>query len=157
MKFLLNNQEGLSILEILASILLLSIIIIGFMPLLFHSGNAIEKSGVVIEGTYISQNLIEEVYEVVSSDVGFSDWLDDPETISTQWDYVTSDRDCRMHFQNTSNGIVANMYINAASDEGPSCEALDETAMKNVLITVSTSNKPTIIESQMETILVWEN
>lgn len=157
MKFLLSNQEGLSILEIIASILLLSIVIIGFMPLFFHSGNAIEKSGVVIEGTYISQNLMEEIHGVVSSDKGFNDWLDNPVAALTVWQQVAPEESCPKHFRNTTDGVIANMYISSAGDEDTTCKMPEQTSMKNVLITVSTSNKPTVIESQMETILIWEN
>lgn len=157
MRLLIKSEEGLSILEIIASILLLSIIIIGFMPLFFHSGNAIEKSADVIEGTYISQNLMEEIYEVISNDRGFDEWLDSTTTAGTVWNHMTPDQNCLKHFQNTSDGIIANMYISAASSEEPGCAMPEETNMKNILITVSTSNKPNVIESQMETILIWEN
>lgn len=156
MRVIFKNEKGLSILEILASILLLSIIIISFLPLFFQSGKAIEKSGEVIESTYSGQSLMEEIYEI-SNTISFSKWIESTRSNKSKWEYIETNNSCEKHFQIKSEENTANLYISKTVDENPTCEMKGDMTMKNVLITISTSKKPNVIESQMETILIWEN
>ena len=57
-----NNESGLTLIEITASIVLISIIFIGFFSLLITSKKVGVASEDIVDATYITQQAMEEVY-----------------------------------------------------------------------------------------------
>ncbi|RHW39491.1 prepilin-type N-terminal cleavage/methylation domain-containing protein [Lysinibacillus yapensis] len=56
------NQSGLSLVEVVASIVILSIILLSFFTMLVQSAKTTKTSEEIIDATYIAQTEIEELY-----------------------------------------------------------------------------------------------
>ena len=64
MKILKQNESGFTLLEIVAAVLLLSIIFIGFFSLFISSKKVGVASEEIVDATYINQQVMEEVYSL---------------------------------------------------------------------------------------------
>ncbi|WP_440896009.1 type IV pilus modification PilV family protein [Amphibacillus sp. Q70] len=58
----LYNQEGLTLVEVLGSIVILSIIVTTFLAFFIHSARTTSVSEEMIDGLYIAQQQVEEIY-----------------------------------------------------------------------------------------------
>lgn len=68
MKFFKSKQEsGFTLLEVVASIVILEIILTSFYSLLIQSAKATKQSEEIIDATYIAQNIMEESYNISKS------------------------------------------------------------------------------------------
>lgn len=64
MNIVKQNQKGLSLVEIVAAILLISIVFIGFYSLFIASKKVSVASEEIVDATYINQQVMEEVYSL---------------------------------------------------------------------------------------------
>lgn len=58
----LNNQDGLTLVELLGSIVILSIILVTFLAFFIQSAKTTKVSGEMIDASYIAQQQAEEIY-----------------------------------------------------------------------------------------------
>lgn len=95
---LLEEERGISLVEVAASIVLITIILISFFTFFIQSKKLHVTSESVVDATYIAQQEMEEIYGLVSSNK--SDWLISPinKHISLQggnFIYDPSDLQCK--------------------------------------------------------------
>lgn len=62
MKHILQNDEGLTLVEVIASIILISIILLSFMALFLQSNKTTVTSNDIVDATYVAQKEMEEIY-----------------------------------------------------------------------------------------------
>lgn len=58
----MNNQDGLTLVELLGSIVILSIIVVSFLGFFIQSSRTTKVSGEIIDASYIAQQQAEEIY-----------------------------------------------------------------------------------------------
>lgn len=58
----MNNQNGLTLVELLGSIVILSIIVVSFLGFFIQSARTTKVSGEIIDASYIAQQQAEEIY-----------------------------------------------------------------------------------------------
>jgi len=58
----MNNQDGLTLVELLGSIVILSIIVVSFLGFFIQSARTTKVSGEIIDASYIAQQQAEEIY-----------------------------------------------------------------------------------------------
>lgn len=67
----LNSEKGLSLLEVFASILLISIILLSFFGLFVQSKKTGAVSEEIVDATYLAQTELENIYSVIKNgDIG---------------------------------------------------------------------------------------
>lgn len=67
-KKLINSQSGFSLLEVIASILLVSVLLISILGLILQSAKTTKSSEEIINGTYIAQTEMESLYQYALED-----------------------------------------------------------------------------------------
>lgn len=58
----MKNQDGLTLVELLGSIVILSIILVSFLGFFIQSARTTKVSGEIIDASYIAQQQAEEIY-----------------------------------------------------------------------------------------------
>lgn len=58
----INNQDGLTLVELLGSIVILSIIVVAFLGFFIQSARTTKVSGEIIDAAYLAQQQAEEIY-----------------------------------------------------------------------------------------------
>lgn len=62
MKHVLHNDKGLSLVEVIASIILISIILLSFVALFLQSNKTTVTSNDIVDATYVAQQEMETIY-----------------------------------------------------------------------------------------------
>lgn len=75
---LLEDEHGISLVEVIASIVLITIILLSFFSIFVQSKKTHVVSESIVDATYVAQKGIEELYGLISGES--SDWLMDPKT-----------------------------------------------------------------------------
>ncbi len=65
MKKFFNNERGISLVEVVASLLLISIILISFFGLFIQSKKAGKTSEEIVDATYVAQETMEYMHSEV--------------------------------------------------------------------------------------------
>lgn len=138
------SEDGFSILEIVASILIVSIILMAIIPLFFTSAKTIEKSDEILNATYYTQNHMEEIYHLTKS----TTYIEGIAALGSGGWNSKADSSGMKHFQKNVDEYVIDLYISRPASAN---------SLITVLITSSLIEKPEVIESQMETIIEWKN
>lgn len=68
-----KNQQGMTLIEVVASIILISIILFSFLTLLLQSNKATHKSNGIMDSTYMAQIEMENLYNRSSNACTFRD------------------------------------------------------------------------------------
>lgn len=150
MKRHLLNEKGLSILEIIASLLIISIIILAVIPLFFTSAKTVEKSGDIIDATYRAQNGMEEVrHELVNTEPILNETFEQyiEERVPDSWgdsrlieeEYI---------YEKNEDDYISILYIKETEEDGN---------LLTLRLEVFPQSNPAIIDSQMETIIQWKD
>jgi len=61
-KKFLRNLKGMTLIEIIVSLAILSIIIVPFLNMFVQSTVTTQKSGVILDATYVAQRVMEDIY-----------------------------------------------------------------------------------------------
>lgn len=136
----------MTLVEVLASILLLSIIIVTFLTFFIQSRKTVEVSDEISDATYMAQTEIENIYHI-SETVPFLDGVDQLKTESDTYDGSSGQH----KFTKTIESNKVKISIAAAKDEA---DQVISDKLKNVLVLVyDPSGK---LKGQMETKILWE-
>lgn len=141
--FLFSNQKGLTLVELLASIVILSIIVVTFTTFFIQSAKTTSMSSDITDATYIAQTEMEEIYHI--------------STITTYDDTI---QQLKQKYQQCANDAtklcttIDTYYVQVTFYDSEDAIDTTTTLLKNVLIQVyNSSNK---LEAQMETKLLWD-
>ncbi|KGR91245.1 hypothetical protein CD30_07340 [Ureibacillus massiliensis 4400831 = CIP 108448 = CCUG 49529] len=58
----MNNESGISLIEVVASVVILTIILLGFFGMFLQSAKTTQTSEEIVDATYIAQKNMEELY-----------------------------------------------------------------------------------------------
>jgi type II secretory pathway pseudopilin PulG len=138
-----SHDEGLTLVEILASIVILSMLIISFLALFLNSAKSINKTEVIIDSTYVVQTKMEEIYGI-SQTYNFSNSLS--RYSGLDWSEIASNQPLTKitMIQNNDYFITAEITKNVNSPN-----------LVTVLIKAYNNESKQHLETQMETILLW--
>lgn len=63
----MNNQDGLTLVELLGSIVILSIIVVAFLGFFIQSARTTQVSDEILDASYIAQQQAEEIYNLTDT------------------------------------------------------------------------------------------
>lgn len=144
------NQSGVSLLEVLASTILITILLLSFYTMLISSAKTTKTAETIIDYTYLAQKEMENIYET-SGTSSASDWTDIKNRISSLGYVYLEESNGYTIFKKTM--IKENVYILIKIKMH---DPTKYTALTNVIIEVYDAEK-SILKSKMETILFWED
>ena len=134
---LLSSQKGISLIEVVASIVIISIILISFFGLFVQSSKTEKSSEQIIDATYVAQVEMEKIYEL-SKDISQTNL----EEQLTSVGYLVSEEP-----NTTYTKVQGNFYITLRIRDYSSA------TLKNIIIEVYEGN---ILKSKMENIYSWK-
>lgn len=143
-KSVYSTQKGLTLVEIIISLALLGIITIPILNMFVHSTSTNSKAQNIIEGTYIAQSTMENIYDL-SKSYSFSEGL----IQLTSTGYVEATINPEYDYSYTKE--MDNHYIKIELSNLVYNDSLVKVIVK--IYNDGTMNK---LESQIETILSWE-
>ncbi|MGE7983194.1 type IV pilus modification PilV family protein [Solibacillus sp. NPDC093137] len=153
---LLNEERGLSLVEVVASIVLFTIILLSFFTIFIQSKKTNILSESVVEATYFAQQDMEGIYGIVSSNSAL--WLKNtsPKPLklkNKEFLYDSTDFSCMNECKKYVNKDNTKYWIKLTNitDEN----AINNDTLVQVVVNVPKENSPTSII--MESIFRWGN
>lgn len=138
----MNNQKGMTLVEIIVSIAILSIIIVTFLTFFIQSTKVNNVSKDITDSSYVAQSEMEEIYNLSNT----MSYMDTITYLSNAYTVNSSDSNYEYIFtkQIVDNNIYNIRITFSTTDE-----------VKDVIVKVyNDSNK---LEAQLETKLLWES
>ncbi|WP_409271300.1 type IV pilus modification PilV family protein [Neobacillus sp. SCS-31] len=144
---ILNSKQGFSLIEILAAMMILSIIIVSMLPMFAHSARSNSFSKNMVDGTYVAEAQMETVYNVVSTVPS----IDSAAALLTNatYGYTQTTSDCPTGsrcFEKVDSGHYAFVQL---ANSGTANE------LAKVKVKVYKDSTKAVKEAQMETLLSW--
>ncbi|MCD5325679.1 MULTISPECIES: prepilin-type N-terminal cleavage/methylation domain-containing protein [Pontibacillus] len=135
-----KSERGITLIEIIASIAILAIIILAFMPMFTQTMRTSSISTDILDATYLAQSKMEEVYHLSTTST-FDDAKSQIEDMS-----LVETENSWYHYEQTTDDYYIYLSIKEPQNE-----------LSNVLVKVYRDNTKSKLESQMESIYRWEN
>jgi|SRR5690625_366020 len=113
----LKNEEGLTLVELLGSIVILSIIVLAFLGFFIQSARTTQVSDEILDASYIAQQQAEEIYNLTNT-MNYSDLMNYFEFengyIPDAGGYSTQIEGHRVHYYlypvENEEGIIKDLY-----------------------------------------------
>jgi prepilin-type N-terminal cleavage/methylation domain-containing protein len=146
------SEKGVTLIEILVSIVILSIIVVTFLSMYVQSAKTNRISENILDSTYIAQTQMENIYNLSTSG-SFSEGLDMLKNDDFNFNEVTCNN--KYCFEKQANGyyvmltITSNNNVNEDEDES--------NGLYSVLIEIFNNRTKDRKEAQIETIINWKN
>lgn len=137
------NNKGLTLVEVLVSIILISLILFTFFSFLIQSAKTGKTSEEVVDGTYLAQLEMEKLYEV-SRKGDFNSGIDEIVN-SLKYEQTTSTTQDEYVFEKSIDGRYIKLKLKEHSYPG----------MSYLVIEVFDQENGTMPRAKMETILEW--
>lgn len=134
-----HSERGITLIEILASIAILSLIIMTFLPMFTQSMRSTKVSSDTMDATYIAQSTMEEVYNVSMS----HPFKDASEQLS-EMTFIGIENDKNLLAQ-YKDGAYIELSLGKPFN-----------GLSNVIVRVYTDETKSELKAQMETIYRWE-
>ncbi|MDL4841681.1 type IV pilus modification PilV family protein [Aquibacillus rhizosphaerae] len=131
----LLSSKGMTLVEILASIMILSIIVVTFLTLFIQSARTNSISEDIMDATYVAQTQMEEIYNLSTTSEQNINVLQDQSSCDADTSYIFTEK-------NGDFCVKVRMKDSNIVD------------LKDVVVEVYRDNK---LESKMETKLNWSN
>jgi type II secretory pathway pseudopilin PulG len=135
----MNAERGLTLIEVIASVAILMLIIMTFVPLFTQSMRSTTVSSNIMDATYLAQTAMEEAYHL-STTYSFEEavkQVDDMTFIGTEGPWY--------RFVEYKDGAYIELSMKIPEDE-----------LSNVLVKVYSDDSKSELKAQMETIYRWE-
>lgn len=132
-----HNEKGLTLIEVVASIVILTLIITSFTMMFIQSAKTNKTSENIIDSTYYAQVEMENIH-AISKEYTFNE----RENAMAGLSYVTIDSTV---FTKNKNDKYFETHLTKESD-----------SLARVLVQVYNNNTQKKLEAQMETLLSWE-
>ncbi|MDQ1001323.1 prepilin-type N-terminal cleavage/methylation domain-containing protein [Neobacillus niacini] len=144
------NEKGMTIIEILAAIVILSIIVVSLLSVFVQSARSNHVSKNIVDATYVAENEIEEVYSQIKASTSLG-------TLTTPAGYTEKSK-------TTENAVYEKsipkhyIYLELISPAVPADPAVP--AVGNPLVTVKVKvykdHTKAVQEAQMEMVVQWK-
>ncbi|QST00007.1 prepilin-type N-terminal cleavage/methylation domain-containing protein [Pontibacillus sp. ALD_SL1] len=135
-----KSERGITLIEIIASIAILAIIILAFLPMFTQTMKTSSISTDVLDATYLAQSKMEEVYHL-STTYTFENAKSQVKNMN-----LVKTEDNWYHYEQIVNDYYVYLSIKEPQNE-----------LSNVLVKVYNDATKSRLEAQMETIYRWEN
>jgi type II secretory pathway pseudopilin PulG len=133
------SERGITLVEIIASIAILTLIILTFMPMFTQSMRSTKISTDMLDATYLAQSTMEDVYHLTET-YPFSEAVDQVDDMT-----FLGKEDGWYRYVQFKDGA----YIELSVEE-------PDRGLSNVLVKVYSDDLKSKLEAQMETIYRWE-
>ena len=145
-----QNESGFSLVEVLASTILITIILLSFFTLFINSAKTTKTSESIVDFTYLAQKEMENVYEKssLSTSTKWDDIKNDIANSNLGYTYL-EDRNGYTIFKKTVVDVNGYVLLKIKMHENTKYDYLTKT-----IIEVYDAEK-NILKAQMETILSW--
>jgi type II secretory pathway pseudopilin PulG len=135
----IHSESGITLVEIIASIAILSLVILTFLPLFSQSMRSTKVASDMLDSTYLAQSTLENVYHLTTV-YPFSEavnHVDDMTFLGTE--------DKWYRYVQYKDGAYIELLIEVPDNE-----------LSNILVKVYSDDTKSKLEAQMETIYRWE-
>ncbi|OAT80882.1 hypothetical protein A6P54_12805 [Bacillus sp. MKU004] len=133
------SERGITLVEIIASIAILSLIILTFVPIFTQSMRSSKAASDMLDSTYLAQTVMENVYQL-TTEYQFNEAVNHVDEMT----FIGSQDDWYQYVQ-YKDGTYIELLIEKPDDE-----------LSNVLVKVYADDTKSKLEAQMETIYRWE-
>ena len=135
----IHSETGITLIEIIASVAILSLIVITFLPMFTQSMRTTKSSSDMMDATYLAQSTMEEVYHVSTSYpfTEAADQLDDMAFMGTENEWS--------RFVQYKEGAFIELSLKKP-----------ENGLSNVVTKIYSDDTKSKLKAQMETIYRWE-
>jgi type II secretory pathway pseudopilin PulG len=137
--FKIHSERGITLVEIIASIAILSLVILTFLPLFTQSMRSAKVASDMLDSTYLAQSTLEDVYHLTTA-YPFSEavnHVDDMTFLGTEDEWYK--------YVQYKDGTYIELLIEEPDNE-----------LSNVLVKVYSDDTKSKLEAQMETVYRWE-
>ncbi|MEQ6375639.1 prepilin-type N-terminal cleavage/methylation domain-containing protein [Bacillaceae bacterium S4-13-56] len=137
-----SSEKGLTLIEVLASIVILSIIIVSMVPMFSQSAKSNTMSKNITDSTYLAQKEMEEIININTNSISPS--------IANLSDQIlekgySNDISCSNCYGITKDGHYVFLQLKTVSDE-----------LGKVILKIYKDDKKNKQEAQMEMVLSWK-
>ena len=140
------SNKGISLIEILLSIVLLAIIVIPFLSLFVVSTYFNYAAGNIVDATYIAQRTMESVYNINASTDQISVAL---ESLVDDEGFIQNNANSEDYeYSKSESGWFVVLQIHGS--------AFDENYLYKIIVKVYEDNSLEKLEAQLETIMAWD-
>lgn len=133
------SERGITLVEIIASIAILSLIILTFVPIFTQSMRSSKAASDMLDSTYLAQTVMENVYQL-TTEYQFNEAVNHVDEMT----FIGSKDDWYQYVQ-YKDGTYIELLIEKPDDE-----------LSHVLVKVYADDTKSKLEAQMETIYRWE-
>lgn len=137
-----NSEKGMTLVEILVSIIILSIIIVSLLSMFVQSSQTNRVSKNMMDATYLAESQMEEINNMNTSAVSSS--IDNLSSQLVAKGY-TQDNSCSYCYSLAKNGHYVFVQLSNVS-----------TDLGKVIVRIYKDNKKTSQEAQMELVISWK-
>lgn len=138
--------KGMTLIEIIVSLALLAIVIVPFLTMIVNSTRTNRTSEDILDATYVAQSNMEELYSLSISDDTFKQDLLQLSGNGFIETVIVTDKD--YNYTKEKDGFYVKIEIRGSKYEGN---------LVKVLVKVYNNSAMGKLESQMETILSWDD
>lgn len=146
MKNYFSTEKGLTLIEILASIVILSLIVVSFLSMFVQSSRTNNFSKRIVDATYVAETQMEEINNLNKS-LASSSLANLADEIKNKNGYTTDSSCSNCYAKPISGHYVLVQFKNVSTVS---------TDLGKVLIKVYKDNSKTSQEAQMEMIVTWK-
>ncbi|HLS06425.1 MAG TPA: prepilin-type N-terminal cleavage/methylation domain-containing protein [Bacillota bacterium] len=143
----LRNQQGLTLVEVLISIVIIALILLIILFVLLQIIRTNKTSQEIVSATYIAQTEMEELY-AASEESDYDTWLD--ELANDDKEYVRDNDTDVITYQDESDPFTIKIKISQV-------DAADDLPLKRVIIYVYDQENTDKLKAKMENLLDWRS
>lgn len=139
------SERGITLVEILTSIVILSIIILSLLPMFVQSSRSNHYSKTMMEATYVAEKNLEDLYHLSTT----STFPNGSLMLESEKGYTAETKDCPIGncYDKEADGYYVFIQLKEASGN---------TGLISGIVTVYSDKLKTKKEAQMEMLLNWE-
>ncbi|MCH1626587.1 hypothetical protein [Fredinandcohnia quinoae] len=141
------SEKGITLLEVLTSIVILTIIVITFLSMYIQSASTNNVSKDILDTTYIAQSEMEAIYNINKNEINITDGLSRIQN-GLGYRLIRGDYNADFNFYKIVNDYYILLSIQA---EG------NESELYKVIINIFNDSSMSQKEAQIETLFSWEN
>ena len=138
------DEKGISLVEVLASVVILTLLLTTFLLMFVNSAKINKKSEEIIDATYIAQTEMENIYAVSKN----PDFVDKKTAMESLYRY---DTDKNLYHTDKNNMFIEVKFKDVMTQGNDVSNNL-----VGIIVEVRKNQADDIIQAQMETILDWE-
>lgn len=142
--FYISSEKGITLIEILASMVILSIIIVSLIAMFVQSSRANAMSKNIMDATYIAETNMEEIYNIVVASTSYDNAT--AAIVTNGYTQVSKTTSNALYQKNVTGHYVSIELVPTVNS-----------SLVKVRVKVFKDNTKTKKEAQMEILLSWKS